>query len=413
VQIGPITHAVRSEDDLISRTSILILRAELRAFMFRVFGQLAYFIEILKNVENSWGALAVRFGILECANLRLRGKSVSAFVTKDDFSSYVQLARVSSSRKIAYVGGGKFRFLHSRGLEFDYRDSGPAFFASCASDMDCYCDDSNNVVCVVVGLKFIMPFPHGAFELKEIFIDREYGEPNCDNAVVVDVGAFIGDSSLFFASRGAKVVVAFEPVPELFKIFNKNIALNGFKKIIDARNEAVSDSFGTVNIGYLPSAPGSSGQNSVEVAMPISVNSTSLNEVIMSLGWVDILKMDCEGCEHRALRHAAENGSLRYVGTIIMEVHSEVRSLIELLKNEGFRIVKLTKLPLESRWILNAQRRNRQPKGRPARLSTRPSSTREDSTPLPVQKLQGDSQFVKKIHESHNKARAHIPFFAG
>ena len=74
----------------------------------------------------------------------------------------------------------------------------------------------------------------------------------------------------------------------------------------------------------------------------LEVPSISLSEVITSLGWVDILKIDCEGCEYKALRQAAKNRALRHVGMILMEVHSEVRSLVELLKKEGFRITKLT-----------------------------------------------------------------------
>jgi hypothetical protein len=73
------------------------------------------------------------------------------------------------------------------------------------------------------------------------------------------------------------------------------------------------------------------------------VGSTSLSEVIASVGFVDILKMDCEGCEHRALHHAAKSGSLRHIGMIIMEIHSEVPSMIKLLKKEGFRVTRLAK----------------------------------------------------------------------
>jgi FkbM family methyltransferase len=128
----------------------------------------------------------------------------------------------------------------------------------------------------------------------ETLVDRQYGEPYCDNVVVVNVGSFIGDSALFFASKGAKLVVAFKPVPKLFEILNKNIALNGFEKIISTRNEAISDSSGTIVTGYPPKMPRSSGQNSAENATPVSVTPTYLNEVIMNLAWVDILKMDCE-----------------------------------------------------------------------------------------------------------------------
>jgi FkbM family methyltransferase len=224
--------------------------------------------------------------------------------------------------------------------------------------MNCYNDSYGNVICIVGGLKFIVPYPHGAFELRETLIDKEYGEPYCKNAVVVDVGAFIGDSSLFFASRGAKLVVAFEPIPELFRILKENIILNRFEKIIDARNEAISDHSGTADIGYLPNMPGSSGENLIWHAKRVISACTSLSDVIKSLGWVDILKMDCEGCEHKALRDAAKNGSLKNVGMILIEVHYDVRGVIELLKSNCFRIANLTKLPLDNRWILSTEHKS-------------------------------------------------------
>jgi FkbM family methyltransferase len=343
---------------LFFETPILLARARLRAFFHRIYTQLAYLGEILRNVENPWAALAAYFGLIDYTYLRLRDKPVSAFVTKDDFSNYTQLSRISLNRRIDYIGFGMFRFSHPTGLQFSCHESAPVSFASYASEMNCYNDSSGNVICAVEGLRFIVPFPYGTFELKATLIDKEYGEPLCKNAVIVDVGAYIGDSSLFFASRGAKLVVAFEPVPELFMILKKNIALNGFEKIIDARNEAISDRFGIVDIGYLPTMPGSSGQNFVEHATHINVASTSLDDVIRSLGWVDILKMDCEGCEHKALKHAVNTGSLKNVGMILVEVHSDVRSLIELLKSDGLRIVNLTKLSLYNRWILRANRQS-------------------------------------------------------
>jgi hypothetical protein len=41
---------------------------------------------------------------------------------------------------------------------------------------------------------------------------------NVEDKVVVDVGAFIGDSSIYFALRGASRVIAVEPHPEAYKV---------------------------------------------------------------------------------------------------------------------------------------------------------------------------------------------------
>jgi len=226
--------------------------------------------------------------------------------------------------------------------------------------MECYFDEFHDVVCEVAGLRFITPFPYGAFELKGIYGDKVYGNADCDNAVVVDVGAFIGDGSLFFASRGAKRVVAFEPIPVSFDILKKNIVLNGFERAVEPRNDAIGDIFGMVKLAYIPTWPGRSSQSPsspCENASFFSVASIPLSYVITTLGWVDILKLDCEGCEHRALRDAATNGALNHVGLIIAEVHYKVRALIELLEKEGFKITNLTYS--SDNWILMAKRPRR------------------------------------------------------
>lgn len=267
--------------------------------------------------------------------------------------------KILLSNTIRYLGNDRFGFSCSGGLEFNYHDSALRFYAN-ASGMKCYRNNSNDVMCEVAGLKFIVPFPFGSEVLKEIFLDKIYGEPYCYNAVVVDVGAFIGDSPLFFASRGAKKVISFEPVPPLFSILKKNVALNGYNKIIQAKNEAVSDITGCMKTRYDQTSVGASSVSLFE-DITYKIILKSLSEIIFSLGWVDILKMDCEGCEHKVLWHAKKTGALKYVGMIIMEIHSKADNIIELLKDEGFSVIKF-KQTSKNLWFLNAQRCARIPR---------------------------------------------------
>jgi len=338
---------------LISKTDFLILHAWLNAFLVartRIF--FSGLSEVFKTTENWWAALAVYFSIRKSARIRFRDTSISFFVTEDNWSDYRLLSKLLSGKNI-HVEANRFKFSYPSGLEFECDQNALDFFAN-SLEMDCYYNDQHDLVCKVAGLKFIMPFPYGTFELREIFIDKIYGEPYCKNAIIVDVGAFIGDSALFFANKGAKLVVAFEPVPTLFDILKKNIILNGFQEVIQARNEALSDQSGIFNIGYIPKRPGSSSENPEEKALFLEVPSITLSEVIMSLGWVDILKIDCEGCEYKILQHAGKSDALKHVGTIIMEVHSKVYSLIGLLRKKGFEIDKLRYDWPSRAWILSA-----------------------------------------------------------
>lgn len=76
-----------------------------------------------------------------------------------------------------------------------------------------------------------------------IFVDDNWnifrGE-DLTGKVVVDVGAFIGDSSVAYAERGA-VVHAFEPVPIFYEFLCRNIELNNMHGRIIPHAVALSD----------------------------------------------------------------------------------------------------------------------------------------------------------------------------
>jgi hypothetical protein len=58
--------------------------------------------------------------------------------------------------------------------------------------------------------------------LSKKYYETWYWDVDVKDKVVVDIGAYIGDSALFFASRGAKIVYAYEPSKELCEIAMEN-----------------------------------------------------------------------------------------------------------------------------------------------------------------------------------------------
>jgi FkbM family methyltransferase len=48
----------------------------------------------------------------------------------------------------------------------------------------------------------------------------------------VDVGAYVGDSSIYFALRGSKKAIAIKPHPEAFREMVENIRLNKLEGVI-------------------------------------------------------------------------------------------------------------------------------------------------------------------------------------
>ena len=64
-------------------------------------------------------------------------------------------------------------------------------------------------------------------DIVTVFGHEEYGFLQVENETVIDIGANIGDSPIYFALNNAKNVIALEPYP-----YSYNIALKILKKII-------------------------------------------------------------------------------------------------------------------------------------------------------------------------------------
>ena len=115
--------------------------------------------------------------------------------------------------------------------------------------------------------------------------------------VFVDVGANMGFFSLFAAKMGA-VVVAIEPLPNLFERLSVNLKLNGFKA--HRINEAVGPTESVITIVPSRDLGGSSILGHGE---GIEVPMRPLLNVIRDtkLDHIDALKIDVEGWEDRVL----------------------------------------------------------------------------------------------------------------
>src|SRR5262249_30359506 len=81
--------------------------------------------------------------------------------------------------------------------------------------------------------------------VREIFFDKPYVRhiKLGANPVIVDIGGYIGDFSLYAAKYlNARQVIVFEPTDENFKMLRRNIEINGYEDRISAVNMAVSAS---------------------------------------------------------------------------------------------------------------------------------------------------------------------------
>jgi len=191
------------------------------------------------------------------------------------------------------------------------------------------------------GFTFLLDFPYGIFELLEVFQDKCYELFDVKDKVVVDIGAFIGDSAIYFAGKGAKKIVAYEPNPHIFEIAKKNVQLNNLTNKIQVRQKAVSNEFGVRDFMFITAHPGSSSIHSkLEDAVKFQVNTVPFSSITQELRHIDLLKLDCEGAEYEILPAAYREGALRNVDKIVMEVHGPVEPIIDVLHRAEFKVTK-------------------------------------------------------------------------
>lgn len=177
--------------------------------------------------------------------------------------------------------------------------------------------------------------------ISDIFFQDEYAilKPYLRNAVVLDIGAYIGDSILKFICEGARKIYAYEPHPDLYKIALKNIEINNITSQVELKNFGVSDKkkelvvFEDTKLGPTPSfgLEGNKRFNKVHLKL------LSLEDVINSIGDIDIMKMDCEGAEFSSILSCSPK-ALRRIKRMIIEYHKEPEVLIEYLNQSGFNV---------------------------------------------------------------------------
>jgi FkbM family methyltransferase len=192
---------------------------------------------------------------------------------------------------------------------------------------------------------FLLPFPCGVFELAETFYNDCYGNFDVHGGIVVDIGAFIGDTAIYFAGKKAEKVLAFESAPPLYEIAVKNVHMNRLDNIVSVKNEAVGEKYGETTLKYEKSWPGMSSISFAKRTASLdcySVKIIPFSDIICELGNVDLLKMDCEGYEHRIFVHAYKSGVLKNISNIIVEVHGNSDNIISLLNKSSFKIIKKT-----------------------------------------------------------------------
>ena len=171
-------------------------------------------------------------------------------------------------------------------------------------------------------------------DLGAVFVNEEYSFLNCQNEDVLDIGANIGDSAIFFAFNNAKKVIALEPYPFAYNYAKFNVSNNNCGTIIELLNAGYGKD-GIINID--PGYRNTIGSDIKESKNGKPVPIYSLKSLLSNFDLVSpVLKMDCEGCEYNLLDE--EEDVLTKFKRIQIEYHYGYEKLTKKLEKVGYKV---------------------------------------------------------------------------
>jgi len=167
-------------------------------------------------------------------------------------------------------------------------------------------------------------------------VNSEYGNLNFKDRVVLDIGANIGATSVFFALNGAKKVYAIEPMPKTYSILQKNIEINKLTELILPLNYGIGKT-SKVNLDESISGLGADINSAIKSSGK-TIEIKNLKYIIENykIGKC-VLKMDCEGCEYDALL-SLDNDTISNFDEIILEYHYGCTNLKKFLEDNGYKV---------------------------------------------------------------------------
>jgi predicted RNA methylase len=142
-----------------------------------------------------------------------------------------------------------------------------------------------------------------AVMIDETFTKQVYKQLNVNGKKVLDLGAAIGDTAIYFSLRGANTVYAYESDKQLCRFAKENLRLN---KIRNAKIVSEAASSKTID----------------EFAERFEDQPKAI-------------KVDCEGAEYQMILNAKR---LEEYGEMILEYHYGYLNLEAKLRKEGFKV---------------------------------------------------------------------------
>ncbi len=159
------------------------------------------------------------------------------------------------------------------------------------------------------------------------------------NRTVIDIGAYLGDSTVWFGINEAKKVYAFEPLSSYYELCKNNIKLNNLSEICKIEQAAIGgtakNDFFEVESKNKIIGCGEGLYDEYKKDIPIYTLEDIVKRYRIEKG--AFLKIDCEGYEYEILLNCPDN-VLALFKNIMMEYHYGYERLKNKLEKAGFNV---------------------------------------------------------------------------
>lgn len=215
-----------------------------------------------------------------------------------------------------------------------------------------YNENGKTIIETSAGIKFHIDKIDSWIFVETFILNIHEVDFSLKNKVVIDIGGNVGDSALYFASKGAKVVTV-EPIDDNYTAMLENINLNkAIGKNIKTVKAAITEKDGKIAMYFSESGIYGGASFAKELqgsSQPDSalVEGYSLKTLFdkFNIKHVDLLKMDGKGCEFYLTKN-----ELSIVDAAKIEYarfgDKKVTQILITLKESGFEYVLYLHSPL-------------------------------------------------------------------
>ena len=174
-------------------------------------------------------------------------------------------------------------------------------------------------------------------DIVHTFFKKDYDQILVNERTVLDIGANIGDTGIFYALNGAKKVIGIEPFPKNFDYAQKNIQINNLDNVITLLHAGCSSKKEIIKID--PDYQSNIESEAKNFKTGIDVPMITLQDIInkYEIPKSSVLKIDCEGCEYDIIENISFE-TISYFSNIQIEYHLGYKKLKNKLESFGYTV---------------------------------------------------------------------------